>query len=949
MHRFILTTILGALFLAMGLFAQEGTVRGIVTDSQTGEVLIGANVVLEGTGLGSATDVDGIYVVTNVPAGTYDIVVSYIGYGDVVLSGVTVAAGQTTTTDVALEATGIGLNAVTISASRRPEKTLEAPASVSILNEVEVRRDVSPSTISALRNTTGVDVSQTGVDRREVVLRGFNNAFSGAAYILTDYRQAAVPSLSVNIHSVMPNIGLDIDKIEVVRGPGSALYGPGVDAGVVHYITKDPISHPGTDISIGGGERSSYFGTFRHAGAVNEQFGYKITAQYAEANDWELDPNDSTDAIQLEGEVVERNYDYKKLNINGTLMYKFSNSTFLTASAGHSELDGTVLTGVGTAQADGFGYSYGQLRLQAGSFFAQGYVNFNDAGKSFLYRKLTTSEGEVDAVVDESKQFNFQAQYDFSLGSNLQVIAGADLDHTNPETKMTINGRNDDDDQVTEFGGYAQALFKPTPKLDITGALRLDYNNIFEETEFSPRLALVYKVNPLHSLRATYNRAVTLPGNNSLNLDLEVGAFGPITVRGRGSRDGFSWIRNSDFTALAGTDLVARSLSPATLGAAQPVGLPLDGVYQQVYDGLAATPVADLQALLAQNGLNLPAAQIEALVSLLNPNGASPTVVTGFSQGALAVPTSGGTFNSVTDLVDIEPIQNTITQTFELGYKGLVEDRFLVAIDGYYTRKENFVGPLRFETPLVFVPTLASDLQSGLVDGISNNLLLAGSLQLVGVTPEAAAELIVGFAEDQLPNAQTPVAIVAPDGNDLGVGQVPEIMLTYRNFGEVDFWGLDVSMQYIASDFLRLFGNLSFVSDDFFDFSDLGVENPELSVALNATKLKVKGGLSYDKPKGVSLGASGRYIKGFPVESGPYIGGRPERGNIQADTAINPFLVGVDNYFLLDINIGYDLYSVAPGLRLDVAVQNVLDNEHREFIGAPQLGRMAMARLGFSF
>ncbi|MEZ4765200.1 MAG: TonB-dependent receptor plug domain-containing protein [Calditrichia bacterium] len=116
-------------------------------------------------------------------------------------------------------------NVVVVSASRRAEKSLEAPASISVINEAEIRGEIAPTSVAILRNTTGVDMAQTGVDRQEVVLRGFNNAFSGAAFILTDFRQAAVPSLGVNIHSIMPNMTVDIDKVEIVRGPGSALYG----------------------------------------------------------------------------------------------------------------------------------------------------------------------------------------------------------------------------------------------------------------------------------------------------------------------------------------------------------------------------------------------------------------------------------------------------------------------------------------------------------------------------------------------------------------------------------------------------------------------------------------------------------------------------------------------------------------------------------------------------
>jgi len=77
------------------------------------------------------------------------------------------------------------------------------------------------------------------------------------------------------------------------------------------------------------------------------------------------------------------------------------------------------------------------------------------------------------------------------------------------------------------------------------------------------------------------------------------------------------------------------------------------------------------------------------------------------------------------------------------------------------------------------------------------------------------------------------------------------------------------------------------------------------------------------------VNVSGRYTEGFPVQSGSYVG-------------------DIDSYFLLDAGAGYAFDRVAPGLRLDVTVQNVLNNEHREFIGAPRIGRFAMARLTYT-
>ena len=120
--------------LSIGQLA-AGTLKGKVTDADNGDALIGANVTIEGTTMGAATDMNGEYTVENVPAGTYTVIVAYIGYTEAVLS-TTVGSGMTTL-NAQLTASGIGLNAVTISASRRPEKTLEAPASVTVMVQFE--------------------------------------------------------------------------------------------------------------------------------------------------------------------------------------------------------------------------------------------------------------------------------------------------------------------------------------------------------------------------------------------------------------------------------------------------------------------------------------------------------------------------------------------------------------------------------------------------------------------------------------------------------------------------------------------------------------------------------------------------------------------------------------------------------------------------------------------
>lgn len=947
------------LCLCSGLFtaevmAQTATVTGTVTDASDGLPLGGANVLLTSDGStlisGAATDPDGNYRIADIAPGSYVLVARFVGYQEIA-EQVTLAAGQELEIDFELGQSGFDLDAVVVTASRQAEKVLDAPASISVLSAQEIQQEVISNTVDALRNTTGVDMAQTGVDRREVVLRGFNNAFSGAAFVLTDYRQAAVPSLGVNLYSVMPNQSIDIEQVEIVRGPGSALYGAGVDAGVVHFITTDPFTTPGTTVMLMGGQRSLLGGQFRHAQVFGDKVALKVTGAYTQAEDWQLDPADPDDEEQLlesvmcdrdaNGNVTDfdtcRNDDYQKLNLNGSLYYRFNDRTTLTATGGFSSLTATVLSGIGTLQADGFGYSYGQLRLQSGPLFAQVYVNRNEAGNSFVYANDFDGDGEPDGVVDNSVQINAQAQYDFAMREDRQrFIVGIDLEALNPDTDGTIHGRNEDNNEVREYGAYVQSVTTVTDALDLTVALRGDYNNIVDQFQLSPRAAVVYKLTPAHSVRATYNRAFSSPGTNSLFLDINartipLGGGQTLVIQGRGAVDGFSFdnFRSNRQIRFALPGSHFRSDVPLN-------AIPLQGIYEALVGGLAAADPADLPAPFN----NLPPSQLAALVQAL---GSLTPFVQGTTPGIIGFPLDDDSFRLVNEPTDIEPLEQTTSQVFEVGYKGIFADRLLLAIDGYYVNKRNFVGPLLLESPATVAPNLGDDLSEVLAPVLQGaaqqDPTVQALLNSLGLTPETAAALIGSVASAQL--GDSPVGFVQPDQQLTSDPNVVAGFLSYRNFGDLTYWGADVSLQFLLSARVNLFGNFSIVSDDFFDPDELDERGTDLSLALNAPTLKIKAGGSYSMPSGLSANISGRYVEGFPVASGPYVGGLPAPYGTGEG--------GVESYFLLDLGATYDFNRTIPGLELGVQVQNVLGNEHREFLGAPELGRMALARLMYSF
>lgn len=940
-HSLLLLVFVAVLcaWAAPDVWGQAATLRGTVTDADTGETLIGANVAVEGTTLGTATDLDGRYAIPGVPAGAQTIRISYTGY-QTTTRDVTLQPGETATLDVTLTA-GVELDPVVVTGSRKAEKITDAPAAISVVQPREIEQQVGPSPEAALRNVTGIDDAQTGIDRREMVLRGFNQAFNGSIFVLTDYRQAAVASLGVNAYSLMPIATIDLDRIEVVRGPGSALYGAGADAGVVHFISKDPFLHPGTSVAVAGGQRGLFSGEARQAGVVNSRLGYKVVGKYARGDDWQLDLSNPVNLALIGQEVTPRDYEYWKYNIYGGLEYRLSDETQLAFNVGQSSFKGQTLSDIGTVQGDGFRYTYAQARLQAGNFFAQAYGNFNHEGDSFNYGNSTdpTCVADVPAgqfcpplpVTDRGRLYVAQAQYNLDVwGGREALVMGVDVELLRPDTQGTIHGRNEGVNSIDEYGVYAQSTTEITPKLDLTLALRGDYNNVVEKVQVSPRAAVLVKPAAGHTFRATYNRAFSSPGTNSNFLDLVArNAFG-IDVRARGAAFGFTFDRDPAYTALAGSDLVMSSLLPTSLGVDRPLGLDLGEFYELFYGGLAQFPLADIQAALAAEGLNLDQQTIGGLLALLAPDA---TQVEGFSQGTLVIPNlsdpSLRTLVLPNDIQDIPPLEQRTTQTFEVGYKGIFQNRVLLAIDAYYEQKKNFITPLRLETPLVAATGLTGDLTSALAAGIAGNAALAGALAGAGLTPEQAAALIVGLGTDQFP-PQNIVGIVQLSENNPGVGQTPELALTYRNFGEIDYWGVEVGVEILATDRLSVFANGSYISDDFFDADELGESNPNLFVPLNAPKFRAKGGFAYSVPGGFAVNASARFVDSHRIESGPYSG-------------------TVDSYVVVDAGVGYDFARTVPGLRLDVQATNVLNHEHIQFVGAAEIGRLIMARLTYGF
>ena len=902
----------GSVFVASALFfvlagafpssarAQQGTITGQVTDAETGAALSDAAVEALGAAGPVGTNQEGRFTLTVAP-GSHTVVITLIGYETTRVDGVQVDAGGSANVVVALRSQALLLNPVVVTASRRQEKALDAPASVATVSEADVARVAAVTVAEHVKTLPGVDAVQTGIAQGTVVARGFNNVFSGTLLTIIDNRYARVPSLRFNAYQMLPTTDLDIDRIELSLGPGAALYGPNASNGVMHIITTSPIDQQGTTISLAGGERSLFHGQFRSSHSPSESFGLKISGQYQRGTDWEYDDPGEGQARMAGCSICTRDYDSERYSANARLDFRFAGDGSFIVNGGTSTLaKGVDMTGIGAFQVKNWAYNFAQARLSKGRLFAQAFLNMTDSGGDL---NAPVQDGTFGlrtgaAVVDQSRTMAAQFQYGFDIGSRQSFTYGVDWQRTDPRTGGTIFGRNEDDDMISEVGTYLHSETSLGDRIDLVTAIRLDDHNRLADVNISPRAALVVRPADGQNFRFTYNRAFATPTTTNLFLDI-IAAQIPLSplpisynIRALGVPSG-----GFTFSAQCPGGLMSYCMrSPFLPGQALPANA------AALWPGLLEM----LPALLSP-GFQ-PFADI--LRSLLQNPGALPgdpeigTVLRRLDQAAGAFPLDTSPVESIADLT------STINNTYEIGYKGLINDRVLLAADAYFSRVENFVGPLRVVTPNVFFDPEST---TAFVIHRLTPLIQAGLVTLEQIRP-----IVEGVA-------QLPLGTVVPDQVDS-----PDLLVTYRNFGEVDFWGADLSAQILASDRMRINANYSFQSDECFDFNEDGDCTSSADIALNAPNHKGSVGFVFDdRTAGFSFGGRMRMTTAFPMNSGVYIG-------------------DVDGYSVIDASIGYRL-PFQPGTHVSLTANNILNNMHREFVGAPEIGRLLVARVRYDF
>lgn len=708
MKTTFIKTLLAFTFSLVAPFAiAQNTINGSVVD-ENNDPIPGVNIVIEGTNQGVVSDFDGNYTITTSQALPFNIVISSVGFGTQTIE--VTSADQSVNITLA---SGTKLDEIVVSASRRPESVQDSPASVTIISSADIENSPYVQDPAAqLVNVPGVQFQQQSANSINLEMRAGSGVFGTSTFVMLDYRFLVTPSAGSFLTYQSGISNLDLQQIEVVRGPAGALYGPNVTSGVVHFITKSAIDYPGTSAEVFAGSQARTGGAVRHAQSNSSgTFGWKINARYAKGDEFKLDPvvdaeaiasfsktvnqpvigsNGVVDGTQAGTQLLSENdldpdgdgnpllNEYSNYSANVHLEFRPSTTTTGHISAGMANGNGLFFNSQGYGQTQGNDY-WAQARINSGRWFANAYYNYNDGGDeknpTFLY-------GTGFRQVAKRTSLEAQVQYNFEMPSiNTDFIAGFDYRNNGSDSASTLYGRNEADDEFQIAGAYIQGITDLSDNLTLTYTGRYDKLNFIDEGKFAPKVALVFKPDPRNSFRASYSVATFGPSALETYIDFPVLTLAPgvydVWLAGQ--------IQSQNFAPAA-----SQVFELAGLGVSLPVATP--GLPNAVTTGA----VGGLSAAGAVAALSVPNAALNYDGSALAP---FAPILESFLAGYNAAGGPAGMngtfrgynlFNGEAMAVgtDTGPAGLGTVETFEFGYKGLIEDKWAVGLDVYsYNRK----------------------------------------------------------------------------------------------------------------------------------------------------------------------------------------------------------------------------------------------------------------------
>jgi iron complex outermembrane receptor protein len=283
-------TLITFICVSQFLFAQTSKIEGIVVDAMNSEAIPMAKIIVKGKNFGAVSDINGKFNLdldfsNNVSELT--LIVRAESYTEQEVQ----VKKETKSINISMKPIDRALNEIVVTSSRVSERIFESPVSIQKLSAKEILGTSSGNFYDGFKNLKGVDISTSSAGFQAVNMRGFNTTAPVRVVQFVDGMDNQAPGLNFPVGNLVGANPLDLQSVEIITGPASALYGANAFQGVVNMISKDPYRFQGVSAELKTGSRNLIEGNFRFAQTLDkkERLALKFTASYMQMKDWVAD------------------------------------------------------------------------------------------------------------------------------------------------------------------------------------------------------------------------------------------------------------------------------------------------------------------------------------------------------------------------------------------------------------------------------------------------------------------------------------------------------------------------------------------------------------------------------------------------------------------------------------------------------------------------------------
>ncbi len=495
------------LFLISPCYGQmHGTVKGVIRDAADGTPLPGANIIIERTMLGASSDLTGSFTIPRIPPGTYSLKATMMGFRPFRQS-ITVEAGKTFHLTITMHQTVINMPDVVVTAGKKAQSFQDVPNSVAVISSRQIRQKNLFYVSDILEYTPGVTMV-----RGDVNIRGSSGFALGAGsrvLLLVD-GIPMMPGDSGNIKwDIIPMS--QVERIEVVKGAGSALYGSHALGGVVNVISKEPTDRPYTELQFSAGVYDRpYYDEWRWTNRLLNFNQTDITHSQRIGNFGIL-----LSAGRRESTGYQENGFYKRYNILGVLNYHFSSQKQLTLQSNWTTgKNGETLmwrnqNDVLEMPLPNIG-DWTEAEKYSLNMVFRHLVNSRFTYKirtSYFYNEFFQHYHDVQAL-SKAHKLGFEWQADYLWRKNHAFTFG--IEGIGDITRSAMFGNH----EANTMAAYIQDEIRLYNWLTATLGCRYDYHHIdigVEDNQINPKFGLNFKPTLLTTVRFSMGRGFRSP------------------------------------------------------------------------------------------------------------------------------------------------------------------------------------------------------------------------------------------------------------------------------------------------------------------------------------------------------------------------------------------------------------------------------------------------------